>query len=541
MESLPNTAQSSPEKPKLTDQDIQDREDFQYLLSIMDKQGAVGITQPSDYEDAIAYKNQLESFIKQRVPEGSIVVLFDNIIFDFDGVLYDSTYSVYRALELTLEKEADKGIKIPGTVQAIANSYHQPHQDYYKRFGIPLEVMDHPSFNATYHQAQDQVNAEHHTPASLYPEVSDVLEKIKEAKRDNPSLKAYVLSAGRVDYVKDVLAKNNILDVFDEVYAQVKGAPDIDKPAIIQKIAQAAKGELKTVMVGDLPSDIKAARRRKDGQEIHGVRTIAVARGSMERERLGMYLPDYIVTDLGGLLDLKSYSKELREQEYNKENPFTDPKIGEQWANSVEGEEGLWRDQTLYPAMKAWLESFNNGNAVIVDIGSGQGRSSAELSGYGKYIGVEPSTFLTDRAKKLYPSENRDFIVGNAYEIPLANNSVDGAISINVWFHLADMDKASQELSRVLKAGGAFFINTADNDSLDTWKSFYVNPEIDDEKMQGEVKVPVNNMTLNTFYFQPNDKVIETLRKHGLEVQKVTKTLEIDGKTIFVMIEGKKI
>ncbi len=226
---------------------------------------------------------------------------------------------------------------------------------------------------------------------------------------------------------------------------------------------------------------------------------------------------------------------------YDKENPFTEPAIAEQWARSIEGERGLWRDQILYPAMNSWLNAFNHGDTVLLDIGSGQGRSSVELNGYGKYIGIEPSKFLTNRAKELYSSENRSFVVGNAYEIPLVDESVHGAISINVWFHLADLNKASQELSRVLKTGGAFFINTADNDSLETWKSFYVNPEIDDKKMQGEVKVPINNVALNTFYFQPNEEVIRTLERNGLKVTKVTKSLEVDGHTLFVMIEGIKI
>lgn len=524
MESLPSTPQISSEKEKLTDQDIQDREDLKYLLSIMDRQGATGETQSSDYTDAIAYKDTFEQFRDGRMPEGAVTILFDDVIFDFDGVLYDSTYSQYRAVQILLEEVADKNIPTPETIEDIANSYQQPHKNYYKRFGI----ITNDDFKARYKKIEDIVNQEHHTPATLYPEVREVLETIKQAKKINPKLRVHIISAEESEKINEILKKYDIYDDFDEIHANCE-----DKTKMIRSIAEKGEDD-KTVMIGDLPSDIKDAKEA-------GVRSVAVARGNSQREHLGMYLPDYVVTDLNGVLNLKSYSRELREQEYDKENPFTDPKVGEQWANSVEGEEGLWRDKTLYPAMKAWLDTFNQGDAVIVDIGSGQGRASDELSGYGKYIGVEPSKFLTDRAKELYPSENRDFVVGNAYEIPLADSSVDGAISINVWFHLADMDKASQELSRVLKTGGTFFINTADNDSLETWKSFYVNPEIDGEKMQGEVKVPVNNMTLNTFYFQPNDKVVETLKKHGLEVQKVTKTLEIDGKTLFVMIEGKKI
>lgn len=532
MEFSPQDLGISPPETKsaLTAEDFKDREDFQYLLSIMEKQKAVGVTQRLDYEDAVEYRDNIESFKVKQTPEGPVYVLFDDIIFDFDGVLYDSTYAAYRALQLMLDKKGDKSIPFPESVEEVANSYQAPFQNYYKRFGITFDTPEEiHSFRDAYREVQAQINQEHHTPATLYPEVKTVLDKLKESKKANPKLKIHIVSAGSEKQVRPVLEAGGVLNDFDEIHLEAH-----DKVAAIKSIAEKSAAE-RTVMVGDLPSDIK------DAKKVGGVKSIAVARGGVEHERLGTYLPDYVVTDLEGLLNLKSFSRELREKDYNKENPFTDPKIGEQWATSVEGEKDLWRDQTLYPATRAWLDTFNKGEATIVDIGSGQGRLSAELSGYKKYIGVEPSEFLTDRAKDLYSSEKRDFIIGNAYEIPLPDNSVDGAISINVWFHLADIEKASQELSRVLKAGGSFFINTADNDSLKTWKSFYINPEIDDKKMQGEVKVPVNNMSLNTFYFQPNDKVVETLKQHGLVVTKVTKSLEIDGETLFIMIEGKKI
>lgn len=534
MEFSPSNTKTTLEElqPKLTDQDLQDREDFQYLLSIMEKQGASGITQPMDYEDAISYKDKLEKFRDGKSPDGSITALFDDVIFDFDGVIYDSTYASYRAIEIMLEKKGDKSVSQPLTIEELANSYQAPFTDYYKRFNISVKTREEfASFRDAYREVLAQVNSEHHTPSTLYPEVKAVLDKLKEAKKDNPRLKVHIISAGSEDHVKKPLREAGILDDFDEVLTECH-----DKTTEIKNISLRSDGKGgKTVMIGDLPSDIK------DAQQIDGVKTIAVARGQHERNHLGMYLPDYIVSDLNGILSLSSYSKELREKEYNKENPFISEDISREWISSVEGEEGLWRDKTLYPAMRSWVQTFNKANSVIADIGSGQGRASTELEGYGRYIGVEPSTFLTGRAKELYSSDNRDFVLGNAYEIPLGDSSVDGAISINVWFHLADLEKASQELSRVLKTGGSFFINTADNNSLEIWKSFYINPQIDEKKMQGEVKVPVNNMTLNTFYFQPNDTVISTLQKYGLQVSKVTKSLEIDGQTLFIMIEGTKL
>ncbi len=307
MEFAPNNTKinsEEEEKPVFTAQDLQDREDFEYILSIMEKQGAVGITQPIDYMDALSYRDRLQKFRENIVLEGSVTAMFNDIIFDFDGVLYDSTYSAYRAVELTLEKRGDKSIPQPPTTADIANSYQAPFQDYYKRFGISLKTPEEiASFRDTYREVQAQVNGEHHTPSTLYPEVTLVLDKLKEAKKNNPKLKVHIISAGSDKQVKTPLIEAGILDDFDEIHTECH-----DKTAMIKSIVDKNNEDAKVVMIGDLPSDIK------DAQQIEGVKAIAVARGSTERQRLGMYLPDYIVSDLEGILSLKSYSKELREQ-----------------------------------------------------------------------------------------------------------------------------------------------------------------------------------------------------------------------------------
>lgn len=315
----------APELAKLTPQDLEDREDFKYLLSIMEKQRAVGITQPVDYKDAISYRDNIETFLKGTSPEGSVATLFDNVIFDFDGVLHDTTYSVYRAVELALEEKGIKNIPTPETIEKIAESYQAPYKDYYKRFGIllktPKEIADFwnvhyykilcnlintpeeiKSFQKAFRKIQAQVNSEHHTPAALYPETKAVLDKLREMKKDNPKLKLHVVSAGSKEQVRDLLLAEGIADEFDEIHLESDG-----KTKMIQSIAD--KGEKgRTVMIGDLPSDIK------DAQLVDGVKTIAVARGEIEQERLGMYLPDYIVPDLNSLFDLKSLSRKLREK-----------------------------------------------------------------------------------------------------------------------------------------------------------------------------------------------------------------------------------
>ena len=221
-------------------------------------------------------------------------------------------------------------------------------------------------------------------------------------------------------------------------------------------------------------------------------------------------------------------------------NPFEEENIAVQWISSVEGERGLMRDNKIYPSLQKWFEKTSKG--VVVDIGSGQGICSLKISGYSRYIGVEPSSFLVARAKELYSSPERDFLEGDAYALPLLGTGCDNAFSINVWFHLENLQKASEELARVLKRGGKFFIHTADGDALDFWKACYINPQIQGKKMIGEVKVPVNNLSVNTFYMYDNAEVFSALEKAGLKILNVTKLgLPEKEKPIFIAIEGEKI
>ena len=226
---------------------------------------------------------------------------------------------------------------------------------------------------------------------------------------------------------------------------------------------------------------------------------------------------------------------------FNAENPFTDETVAKQWATSVEVESGNWRDKVLYPEMRRWIAGIEEPSPIILDVGSGQGRSSTEIDGYGEYIGVEPSEFLVNRAKEMYSAPNRSFMIGNAYELPIGAQSVDGVVSVNVFFHLANLEKAVEEISRVLKVGGSFFVNTTNNDSVEIWKTLYTDLVVNETMMRGNIRLPGAEPALNTFYFQPNQLVIDTLEKHGLHAEKISYSCEKDGKTLFITIEGKKI
>ncbi len=220
-------------------------------------------------------------------------------------------------------------------------------------------------------------------------------------------------------------------------------------------------------------------------------------------------------------------------------NPFVLEKVAEEWIASVEGESGLWRDTALYPQIKTWFASLPV-KSVLLDLGSGQGRLATEIDGYDTYIGVEPSPFLVKRAQELYPASNRQFVIGDATDIPLADNSVDALICINVLFHVKDLSSAIKEMARVLKPGGAFFITTANNDAIEHWKSFFVNPIMDNEKIIGEIKIPIINLSEGTFYFQPNEKLLSLLVDSGLHITNQKQSYKLKGQSIFLFISGNK-
>ena len=130
------------------------------------------------------------------------------------------------------------------------------------------------------------------------------------------------------------------------------------------------------------------------------------------------------------------------------DNPFTKPEIAALWIKCVEKVSGEFREQHIYPRLRAWEGEQMDGQ--ILEVGSGQGVCCQCLATERRYLGVEPSEPLHLRAVEQYQKGERSFILGNAYSLPVSDGSCAGAFSVNVWMHLSDLGKAARELSRVL-------------------------------------------------------------------------------------------
>lgn len=202
------------------------------------------------------------------------------------------------------------------------------------------------------------------------------------------------------------------------------------------------------------------------------------------------------------------------EQALKEENPFEDPEVAKLWITSVEDETGGAREKYIYPLLRGWLQDPFIQN--VLDIGAGQGVASPIAVGK-KYVGVEPSKVLVERAKEKYPDAG-EFVLGDAYHLPFPANSFDAVFSINVWFHLEKLEAAAKEMARILRPGGKFLLINPNPDAYATWKSFYEDVEVEGKKFSGKAHIPLVTLPKNTFYMHSDAEVVSSLEQTGCHI-----------------------
>jgi len=124
----------------------------------------------------------------------------------------------------------------------------------------------------------------------------------------------------------------------------------------------------------------------------------------------------------------------------------------------------VYDEFSSFPYHPTWhsvlSKKFNFKNKLIVDIGSGSGKSTFGLALYAKYvIGVEPEDAMRELAIEIQKSkkiENIEFKKGSLSKIPLQDNSVDAILGITTvgLNNDDDMNNFITEASRVLKHRG---------------------------------------------------------------------------------------
>lgn len=223
-------------------------------------------------------------------------------------------------------------------------------------------------------------------------------------------------------------------------------------------------------------------------------------------------------------------------------NPFTKPEIAALWIKCVENVSGEFRDQHIYPRLRAWEGELMDGR--ILEVGSGQGVCCQCLPAGRRYLGVEPSEPLQLRAVEQYQSGDRNFILGNAYSLPVSDGSCAGAFSVNVWMHLSDLGKAARELNRVLVPGGGFLIITANPDGYDEWEAMHFDTKRSGEKITGGFHLPDGiDLPEHVLFTHQLEDFRKSFSGAGLDVRDIQtfgRTGDNGGADWFVAIQGLK-
>lgn len=95
----------------------------------------------------------------------------------------------------------------------------------------------------------------------------------------------------------------------------------------------------------------------------------------------------------------------------------------------------------------------------VLDVGCGSGATVDRLNSVYQLraIGLDPSERLLENGKKMNPSLN--LIQGQGEDLPFAMNDLDGVFAECTLSVMEDLEKAIEEIFRVLKPGGWLVVN----------------------------------------------------------------------------------
>lgn len=113
---------------------------------------------------------------------------------------------------------------------------------------------------------------------------------------------------------------------------------------------------------------------------------------------------------------------------------------------------------------------------VVLDLacGSGYGTEALLQAGAKKVIGIDIDAEVITEAQKNYPDPRLSFLVGEADNVPLENNSVDIITSFETIEHINNYEKYVEELARVLTGKGVALISTPNRDVFSQKNPFHI-------------------------------------------------------------------
>lgn len=198
---------------------------------------------------------------------------------------------------------------------------------------------------------------------------------------------------------------------------------------------------------------------------------------------------------------------------------FYNEKLSQERSDWVENTSWWTRNDEIFPLITKWTKDLRHN---IVDIWCGQWDCSKYINSSIEYIWIDWSKYLIQRAQQLYWnwSSNKTFIQWDIYNIPLKDNSVEAIVSVWVYSHLKDINKASKEISRILESQWKFLIITANPWSYEERKSFYTTYTIEGNLLIWDFNLGKNKqLTYTNLYLHTLSELQDALQNAWLIIQ----------------------
>lgn len=122
------------------------------------------------------------------------------------------------------------------------------------------------------------------------------------------------------------------------------------------------------------------------------------------------------------------------------------------------------------------LETIKEGD-VFLELGCGEGSMCQRglNAGVGSYVGLDISEIGVGKAFAKYHKAlnlNFYFVVGDAEKLPFKESSFDSCVSQWLFEHLPNPQASSEEIFRILKNGGRFYLDTNHRHFILTYRHF---------------------------------------------------------------------
>ncbi len=139
------------------------------------------------------------------------------------------------------------------------------------------------------------------------------------------------------------------------------------------------------------------------------------------------------------------------------DDPWNDPTITSWWQREfTDGVDPEYTDQII-PLVLERLA----GHRRVLDVGAGEGQVARALGGAGAEVtGVDPIRAQVAEAahRSAAAGLTPRYVQAEAARLPVATASFDAVVACLVFEHIDDVDRAIDEVARVLRPGGRFLL-----------------------------------------------------------------------------------